>query len=239
MSEEVDAMNQSCIRYLAAGWIGTMGWVNLGQAGVSGAPGPVPQITVYVYNWPQVEPNTLREAKEVVTRIFRKAGVEATLLDGPSTSSEVKAKKPQRLGQTKFFVQILSLAMAESLRLPTEVLGVAPGNVKETNRDQVYVLEPVAERMAQEQVKARESHTVFLSASKGQILGHGMAHEIGHVLLHQAAHSPAGLMRSQWNRTDFENMVGGNLHFTSNEAERVRAEVSRRNAMEIEVDPPR
>jgi len=57
-----------------------------------------------------------------------------------------------------------------------------------------------------------------------------MAHEIGHVLLYQAAHSPAGLMRAQWNRSDFENMVGGNLLFTSEEAARVRAEVRRRNA---------
>jgi hypothetical protein len=165
--------------------------------------------------------------------------VEATLLDASPTSSEVKGEKPGRLGQTNFFVQILTFPMAESLRLPTQVLGVAPGNPRELNRDQVYVLEPVAERMAQEQVKARESHTVFLNASKGQILGHGMAHEIGHVLLHQTAHSRAGLMRSQWRPTDFENMVGGNLHFTSEEAERVRAEVSRRNAMKIPLDPGR
>ena len=232
-------MNQSSIRYLAVGWIGTMGWVNQGRADVSGVPGPAPQVTVYVYNWPQLEPNTLREAKEVVTRIFRKAGVEATLLDASPTSSRVKGKEPQPLGQTNFFVQILTLPMAESLRLTTEVLGVAPGNPQELNRDQVYVLEPVAERMAREQVKARESHAVFLSASKGQILGHGMAHEIGHVLLHQAAHSPVGLMRSQWDRTDFENMVGGNLRFTSEEAERVRAEVRRRNAMNSALEPRR
>ena len=232
-------MNKSSIRYLAVGWIGTMGWVNLGQAGVSGEPGQAPQITVYVYNWPQVEPNNLREAKEVVTRIFRKAGVEATLLDARATSSEVKGKEPQRLAQTNLFVHILSLPMAESLRLPTQVLGVAPGDPQDLKREQVYVLEPVAERMAQEQVKvkARESHTVF--ASKGQILGHGIAHEIGHVLLHQSAHSPAGLMRSQWYPTDFENMVGGNLHFTLEEAKRIRAEVSRRNAMKIELDPGR
>ena len=121
-------MNKSSVRYLAVGWLGTMGWVNLSQAGVSGEPGPAPQITVYVYNWPQVEPNTLREAKEVVTRIFRKAGVEATLVDAPPTSSEVKGEKPQRLGQSNFFVQILSLPMGESLRLPAQVLGVAPGN---------------------------------------------------------------------------------------------------------------
>ena len=124
-------------------------------------------------------------------------------------------------------------------RDPYEVLGVAPGNPQELNRDQVYILEPVAERMAQERVKARQSHAFFLNGSKGQILGHGMAHEIGHVLLHHAAHSPAGLMRSPWHPTEFENMVGGNLHFTSEEAERIRTEVRRRNAMKSAPDPGR
>ena len=150
--------------------------------------------------------------------------------------SEEPGKTALRPGRSNFFVQILNLPMAEKFGFPTQVLGVAPGDPQERNRDQVYLLDPVVAKMAQEQVKARESRTVFLNATKGQILGHGIAHEIGHVLLQQAGHSPVGLMRAQWHRTDFENMVGGNLHFTSEEAERVRTEVSRRNAKRIALD---
>lgn len=121
--------------------------------------------------------------------------------------------------------------MAETYGLPTRVLGVAPGNPQERNRDQVYVFDHVAERMAQEQVMVRVgSQIVSFGTEKGQILGHGMAHEIGHVLLDQASHSPTGLMRARWDREDFQDMVGGELVFTSEEAERVRAEVMRRNA---------
>jgi len=228
-------MNKSIIQhlqhlgqYLA---LGAMGWVSLSQTVVAGEPGEqgaAPQITVYVYNWAEVEPSTLREAKDVVTRILSKAGVDATLLDAPPSSPAENGQAETRLGRSNFFVQILSLPMAEGFGFPTQVLGVAPGDPQELDRDQVYVLDPVAKRMAQEQVRARESRMVFMNATKGQILGHGMAHEIGHVLLRQAAHPPAGLMRAQWNRTDFQDMVGGNLRFTSQEAARLRAELHRR-----------
>ena len=219
-------MNKSVIRSFAAGWIGAMGWVSLSQAVVADEPGPTPQITVYVFNWARVEPDTLREAKEVATQIFRKAGVEATLLDGPLPS---KGEQGKVVTPSNFFVQIVSVSMAESYGLPTQVLGIAPGTPQEPNRDLAYVFDHVAARLAQEQLKALENRTVFMNANKGYILGHGIAHEIGHVLL-QASHSPAGLMRAQWTRPDFLNMVGRNLHFTSKEAARLRAEVSRRNA---------
>ena len=228
-------MNRSVIRYLAVGWMGTTVCLNLIQAVAAAEPEPKPQITVYVYSWEQVEPNTLREAKEVATHIFRKAGVEATLLDGPLSSEEEHGKVvPERRRSPNFFVHIVGLSMAENFGLPTQVLGIAPGTPQEPNRDLAYVFDHVAERMALEQLQAREDRSVFMNANKGYILGHGIAHEIGHVLL-QASHSPAGLMRAQWTRPDFLNMVGRNLHFTSEEAERVRAEVRRRNERKWEV----
>ena len=230
-------MNKSIIRCLAVGWIGTTGWVSLSQAVVADEPGPTPQITVYVYNWARVEPNTLREAKEVATHIFRKAGVEATLLDGSLSSEEEREKLVTgRHRSSNFFVHIVSLSLAENFGLPTQVLGIAPGTPQEPNRDLAYVFDHVAARLAQEQLKALENRTVFMNANKGYILGHGIAHEIGHVLL-QASHSPAGLMRAQWTRPDFLNMVGRNLHFTSKEAARLRAEVSRRNSVQIALNP--
>ena len=227
-------MNKSVIRCLAVGWIGTTGWVSLSQAVLADEPEPTPQIAVYVYNWAEVEPNTLREAKEVATQIFRKAGVEATLLDGPLPS---KGEQGKVVTPSNFFVQIVSVSMAESYGLPTQVLGIAPGNPQELNRVQVYVFDHVAARMAQAQTMARVKKIVSFNADKGQILGHGMAHEIGHVLLRQASHSPKGLMRANWDRNDMQNVATGKLLFTAGEAERVRAEVSRRNSVQIALNP--
>lgn len=231
-------MNKSVIRSfarsLAAGWIGMMAVVNGSQAVWAGEPEPAPQITVYVYNWAQVEPSTLRIAKVAATHIFRKGGVEATVLDHPLPSAEEQGKVLQWVGPSDFFVHILSLPMAERFGFPTRVLGIAPGTTQEPDRNKVYVSDHVAGRMAQAQLMARVKGFVSHNANKGQILGHGMVHEIGHVLLQQASHSPVGLMRANWDRNDMQKMVAGYLLFTPEEAERVREEVSRRNAKQAQ-----
>jgi hypothetical protein len=66
--------------------------------------------------------------------------------------------------------------------------------------------------------------------SKAQILGHVMAHEVGHLLLNQQVHSAHGIMRGDWNIADFRDMTGGMLLFTPEQAESLRADVHRRNA---------
>jgi hypothetical protein len=95
----------------------------------------------------------------------------------------------------------------------------------------VYVFDHVAEKMAREhrhQVLARLAGAGWLYAGKHQLLAHAVAHEIGHVLLQQDAHSPTGLMRALWDRNDLQAMMAGQLGFTREESERVRAELLRR-----------
>jgi hypothetical protein len=50
--------------------------------------------------------------------------------------------------------------------------------------------------------------------SPSVILGHAMAHELGHLLLGTSSHSPNGLMRSHWTGEDLANASKGNLRFT-------------------------
>ena len=216
-------MNQSVIRYMTAGWIVAMGLIMSGQAVLAGQLEPTPRITVYVYNWAGVEPHTLREAKEIATRVFRNAGVEAVVLDPPLPS-----ENEQTDALEYFFVHILPPAMAKRLGLPAMALGVAPGPPEERGRKTIYVFDHIAERMAQKQLAAWLRGTVSNNVRKGQILGHAIAHEIGHVLLHQSTHAPAGLMRAAWDRQDFQSMIAGQLRFSSDEAGRVRTEVARR-----------
>jgi hypothetical protein len=53
----------------------------------------------------------------------------------------------------------------------------------------------------------------------GQILGHVIAHELGH-LLGLDSHSPTGIMRADWSRTDLEDAFSGNLLFARQRAEK-------------------
>ena len=54
------------------------------------------------------------------------------------------------------------------------------------------------------------------------LLGHVMAHEIGHLLLGTNSHSPLGLMRAHWEAVDLERAAKGQLLFTAQESERMK-----------------
>jgi hypothetical protein len=52
-----------------------------------------------------------------------------------------------------------------------------------------------------------------------QVLGHVMAHEIGHVIEGIARHSPDGLMKARWDIRDYSIMRKGSLPFAAQDVE--------------------
>jgi len=54
------------------------------------------------------------------------------------------------------------------------------------------------------------------------VLGHAIAHELGHVLLGSAEHSSMGIMRAHWGKADFDQAAMGRLGFTAQQAARIR-----------------
>jgi hypothetical protein len=55
-----------------------------------------------------------------------------------------------------------------------------------------------------------------------RVLGYAIAHEIGHILLGQSSHSPAGLMRANWSEKDLKPAHRDRMQFTPDQAERMR-----------------
>jgi len=70
------------------------------------------------------------------------------------------------------------------------------------------------------------------NASAPVILGHAMAHELGHLLMPGVGHTPSGLMRGKWSPSDLLLAAQGGMHFTSQQAEIICAEVSTRIRMQ-------
>jgi hypothetical protein len=64
------------------------------------------------------------------------------------------------------------------------------------------------------------------------ILGHAMAHELGHLLLRTSGHTPGGIMRARWTPDDLRLVACGRLLFTPEQAQLIRAEVSSRTRMQ-------
>jgi hypothetical protein len=60
------------------------------------------------------------------------------------------------------------------------------------------------------------------------ILGAMMAHEIGHLLLGDESHSPAGIMCGRWRREQIKLALMGLLSFNPQQAEQMRREIRRR-----------
>jgi hypothetical protein len=59
-----------------------------------------------------------------------------------------------------------------------------------------------------------------------KVLGHAIAHEIGHLLLGSNAHSPVGIMQAKWGPEELRRANRGDLLFGAKEAELIRAHVA-------------
>jgi hypothetical protein len=60
------------------------------------------------------------------------------------------------------------------------------------------------------------------------LLGCVIAHEVGHLLLGSDSHSDAGVMQPRWERKQIRQAMMGNLLFTRQQANLIRAEAQRR-----------
>ena len=93
-------------------------------------------------------------------------------------------------------------------------MGLAPGSGPD--RQSVYVFYDRVENVAMK-------HAADTGANTPQILGHAIAHEIGHLLLNVQTHSAAGITRGDWNLWDLWNASYGYLLFATRQAKARRA----------------
>lgn len=217
---------------LALGFLLASGFTGLGQSAAAASPETRSTVTVHVYNLAQVDHKTLGEAEEVATEIFLKAGVESRWVEPSSApqKGQGNAVGEGSRGGSNIQLSILSRGMTDRLRLPNGVMGVAPGT--ERDRQLVYVFYNRVEGLGRAQERTRVEGNICASASTAQILGHAIAHEIGHLLLNLKSHSDTGIMQGDWNLKQLQDACYGSLLFTPRQAETLRAEVGRRNSQE-------
>jgi hypothetical protein len=65
-----------------------------------------------------------------------------------------------------------------------------------------------------------------LHLETGRMLGHVMAHELGHLLLPYEAHAVIGVMRPVWDRVQANGVINGTLTFAPDQAEQIRKRLS-------------
>ena len=221
-------MNQRLRACFTLGLILTGGLTKLCQGATADSREANPTITIHVYNYADVSPKTLIEAEKIVAGVFRKAGVETRWLDRHGKKKE-SSVEPERFHSNDIVLHLLPRSTTESFGLISERLGFAPG--QGPNRTDAYVFYDRAEQLAQQQRAARMTKMALgvhePCAGIGQILGHVIAHELGH-LLGLENHSPAGIMRANWGSADWQETIYGYLSSTPQQADIIHAEVGRR-----------
>lgn len=188
---------------------------------------PGSKITVRVYNYAEVPREVLAQAEMEVTRIFRDVAVETVWLDCPLSPTESQSLPacPQNLGPTELALRILFRNKVARSSFPESWLG--------------YAIPPGEKNGRMSHASVFYDRVVDLArdgpAEHYQILGHAMAHEMGHLMLGSDRHSNTGLMRGRWDARDLQRAAQGLLLFTSDEAGLMRAEVLARTAEQDQI----
>ena len=175
-------------------------------------------ITVNVRDYARVSHGTLARAEREAARIFHEAGVETLWRECPLTGEGLQ-KYPacqQYLGATGFYLSILPGFMPMGGLSPDAMGWTAMA--KEGERDSIA-------DVFYDRVKER---ALASSASVPQLLGHVIAHELGHLLLRTSHHSAIGIMRARWETGSLLLAAKGQLNFTPEQVDLIRAEIRAR-----------
>jgi len=176
-------------------------------------------LTVRVYNYARVSAEDMATAERVATRIFQKTGVELSWVDCPLTRQEVQQNPACQSSHTPTEIILRIVPMfPQGLGLSPSAMGYA----LPTPPPHRGYLFSISYTRAQAQLQETQGLTL------GQLLGHGIAHEIGHLLLGTNSHSPAGLMCAHWNANELVLAAYGQFNFSREQADSIRGDVRTR-----------
>jgi hypothetical protein len=145
----------------------------------------------------EVPEKTLVRAQAEATRVFHLSGITLVWVDAETCRNSCLT------------VRLVTQAMSPKSQNP-RVLGIAPSS-EEARGINLWIFYP--------RVKA---YSADLGMYAWQLLGHVMAHEMGHLLLPHGAHAAAGLMRAEWDRAQVKSADNGQLTFTPVQASLIR-----------------
>jgi hypothetical protein len=217
---------------LGAGLVLASGLIGLVHAAAAASSETTPAITIHVRNYAGVVSQVLAEAERVATEIFRRAGVETRWADIALTAENGQVNSADRRIYTPADIQlsIFPDVMSDRSGLSNNVMGLAPGTGPD--RGMVYVFDSKVRTLFWGMSSAYIRGDMDRHVSLGQVLGHAIAHEVGHILLNQQVHSAHGIMRGEWGFAVLRDAADGLLLFTPQQAGVLQADVRRRNTQQ-------
>ena len=164
------------------------------------------KLVVRLYDYAQLPRRTLTGAEQETASVFHVAGIQLSWVECGLSEADKKRFLDCELvtDPLRLFVNIVPQLVAPGL--PPAKFGTSLGT-------HAVVLNRQVEKTADD-----------LRFSKALILGCVMAHELGHLLLGKNSDGTA-IMRGTFGRRDFERAQKGQLVFTPQQAEQMRARI--------------
>jgi hypothetical protein len=181
------------------------------------------EIILHVSDYSGMQPASVVEAKRATEAVFRPAGIDVRWRGWPSTiSCEVSGLPCDAANDgvnevNHFVVVVLPEHMARKIATGPLQFGAAVVSEQGGLPTHAYVF---ADRV--------KDYATSERAPWSGLLGVMIAHEVGHLLLGNNSHFPAGIMRGQWRTGEVKLALMGALTFTTRQAEQMRSDVRRR-----------
>ena len=161
---------------------------------------------IVVQDLATLSPPVITQAETVVTRIYSQIGVNIAWRNTRGFEEPTAIDQPADVVDAAFIVHV-GLLSAEMKRRARPDRGTLGMTVSSTRLVRVFV----------DRVEVRGSRC---PGRRGDVLGHVIAHEIGHILLGPNAHSTVGIMAAM---LDLPRIALGGLWFDHGQAAIIRA----------------
>lgn len=181
------------------------------------------EIILHVNDYSGMQPASILEAQRATEASFRRAGIDVRWRGWPATISGEAAGLPCDAAtddvndDNHFVVVVLPERMARKIATGPLQFGASVVSQKGGFPTHAYVF---ADRVKDYATRDR--------APWSGLLGVMIAHEVGHLLLGNNSHFPAGIMRGQWRTGEVKLALLGALTFTARQSEQMRSDVRRR-----------
>ena len=184
------------------------------------SPGGRTPILIKMVNLSTLPPGTLAKGAAVAREIYARIGVETEWLDCTAAPGETAADSrcAAPVLALDIVTRILPKKLARRFRLPKPALGAAMLPPEGFG----YLANAFSHRV--------DEIAHWTGADPITILGHILAHEVGHVLLSQPLHAKEGLMQAAWREDQLRRASGRSLQFTQTEVARLRLNIAARAA---------